>query len=297
MDKILITGASGLVGGALREHLGSTGHEVLRLVRRRPTAPDEVYWDACTTIEEPERLNGLKAVVHLAGRNIASGRWTTSVKAEIKSSRVDGTRLLSKSLAALASPPELIISASAVGYYGDRGDEILNERSAPGSGFLADTCVAWEAAAEPARKAGIRVIHARLGVVLSRAGGALKMMLPAFRLGLGGRIGNGKQYMSWVSAADLCRALYYLIGAALPGGAVNVVAPAPVTNARFTETLGTVLRRPTLFTVPGFAARIAMGDMANELLLGSARVMPRRLLDSGFVFRHNDIEPTLRELL
>ena len=294
--KILVTGASGLVGRALVPLLTAEGHEAARLVRSAPGAGD-VPWDPDAGTLGAEALEGFDGVVHLAGENIASGRWNTEKKRRIRESRVRGTRLLSETLAALKRPPRVLVSASAVGFYGDRGEEELTEASPAGTGFLSEVCREWEAATEAAEGKGVRVVHARLGIVLSRRGGALAKMLTPFRLGVGGVIGNGRQYMSWVTLDDAAAALGHLLAADTVMGPVNVVAPAPVTNREFTATLGRVLRRPAVFPVPGFMARLAFGEMAEALLLASARVKPEKLLDSGYAFRHGSLTEGLRHVL
>ena len=294
--KILVTGASGLVGSALVPLLAGGGHEVARLVRSVPGAGD-IRWDPDAGVLEARALEGFDGVVHLAGENIASGRWNAAKKRRIKESRVRGTRLLAEALAGLERPPRVLVSASAVGFYGDRGDEELTERSPAGSGFLSDVCREWEAATEAAEGKGIRVVHARLGVVLSRDGGALGKMLTPFRLGAGGIVGNGRQYMSWMTLDDTAAGLGHLLATETVSGPVNVVAPVPVTNREFTSTLGRVLRRPTVFPLPGFVARVVFGEMADALLLASTRVQPAGLLDSGYAFRHGSLEEGLRHVL
>jgi uncharacterized protein (TIGR01777 family) len=236
-------------------------------------------------------------VVHLAGANIAAGRWTPARKAEIRDSRVEGTRSLCQALARLAHPPQVLASASAVGFYGDRGTETLTEESVAGTGFLPGVCQAWEAAAEPATRVGIRVVHLRFGMILSPAGGALRKMLLPFRLGGGGRVGSGAQFVSWIAIDDVLGAIEHVLREESLHGPVNVVAPESVTNAEFTRSLGRVLRRPTLIPLPAFAARLAFGEMADALLLASARVMPARLRASGYRFRFPELEGALRHLL
>jgi hypothetical protein len=237
------------------------------------------------------------AFVHLAGENIAAGRWTAARKARIRDSRVKVTRRLCESLARLSQPPKVVVSASAVGYYGDRSDEVLTEESPSGAGFLAQVCREWEAACGPAVQKGIRVVNLRTGMVLSAAGGMLPRILPPFRMGLGGRIGSGRQYMSWIALDDLVGVIVHALTCDRPAGPVNAVAPNPVTNLEFTRTLGRVLRRPTFFAVPAWAARLAFGEMAGALLLASARVEPARLAASGFVFRYPELEGALRHML
>jgi uncharacterized protein (TIGR01777 family) len=288
--KIGITGSTGLVGSALASFLQKAGHEVFPF--RRPS-----HWDPGKGTLDTAAFQGHDAIVHLAGENIAAGRWTAAKKARIRDSRARGTKLLADALSKLDKPPAVLVSMSAVGYYGNRGDEILREDSAPGSGFLADVCRQWEAATDSATRKGIRVVHARTGVVLSRKGGALEKMALPFKFGTGGKIGSGKQYMSWITLDDLCAALLHCIQAENLHGPVNTVSPSPVTNLEFTKVLGRVLSRPTLFPLPAFAARIVLGEMANELLLSSARVEPAKLQASRFGFRHRELEPALRELL
>ncbi|MGD0697382.1 MAG: TIGR01777 family oxidoreductase [Terriglobia bacterium] len=295
---ILVTGSSGLVGSALIPALAGEGHRVTRLVRSTPRAAgDSIPWDPAAGILDAPSLEGFDAVVHLAGESIAGGRWTVERKARIRDSRVNSTRLLSERLAQLTRPPKVLISASAVGYYGDRGDETLTEESPPGSNFLAGVCREWEAATEPALQHGIRVAVLRSGVVLSPAGGALAKMLFPFRMGVGGIVGSGKQYFSWISIDDLVRVIIRALKTDSLRGPVNAVAPHAVTNAEFTKALGQVLGRPTIVPMPAFAARIAFGEMADELLLASARVVPAKLLASGFVFHHAEIGHALTDLL
>lgn len=296
--KVLVTGASGLVGSALVPLLTAGGHTVARLVRSPPRpSVAEVQWNPETGIREIASLEGMDAVVHLAGENIAGGRWTAERKARIRDSRVTGTRTLCETLARLARPPKVLVSASAIGYYGDRGGEVLRETSAPGLGFLPEVCRAWEEATEPAAQKGIRVVLLRIGVVLSPAGGALAKMLFPFKLGAGGIIGSGQQYMSWIGLDDIIGAIHHTLMTDALQGPVNVVAPRPVTNRDFTKTLGRVLGRPTLFPMPAFAARLAFGEMADALLLASTRVEPARLMAANYAFRHPDLEGALRHLL
>jgi uncharacterized protein (TIGR01777 family) len=291
--SVAVSGATGLIGSAVADELRAQGATVLRLTRRPPRDSSEIAWDPQSGVGDPERLSGLSAVVHLAGENIAAGRWTAARKQRIRESRVVGTRSLCESLARASSPPPTLVCASAISYYGDRGDEVLEESSPPGTGFLPEVCREWEAAADPARAAGIRVVNLRIGVVLSRRGGALAQMLLPFRLGLGGRVGPGTQYMSWISRPDAAGVVAHVLTHPNLSGPVNTVAPHPVTNAEFTRLLGKVLERWTIFPLPAFAARLALGQMADDLLLASARVVPRRLLESGYVFRY----PTLEECL
>jgi uncharacterized protein len=295
---ILVSGASGLIGSALVPRLIRSGHRVSRLVRR-PAGAGEISWTPANGRLDAADLEGIDGMVHLAGENVGV-RWTHARKRRIRESRVSGTRLLSETIARLRRPPRVLISASAVGIYGDRGDEILTEASAagdPSSSFLASVSEEWEAAADAARAAGVRVVHPRFGVVLSPAGGALRKMLFPFRLGLGGRIGRGSQWLSWISIDDAVGAIHHALGTDRLRGPLNVTAPDPVTNRDFTRTLGRVLQRPTPFTVPAAALRLALGEMAEETLLASARVLPARLLQSGYEFRHPDLEGALRHVL
>ena len=296
--KILVSGSHGLVGKALMKSLTDDGHEVLRLVRHEPIfgAP-EIWWDSSQGRIDAEHLEGLDVVVHLAGENIASGRWTDEKKRTIRESRVKGTSLLSESLARLSRPPSVFLCASAIGYYGDRDDELLTEQSAPGNDFLAKVCIEWEGATAPAIENGIRTVHTRFGIILDDAGGALAKMLTPFRLGIGGRVGSGKQWMSWVALEDVVSALKFLMGETSTRGPVNFVAPNPVMNAEFTKTLGRVLSRPTLFPIPEFGARLAFGEMADALLLSSQRVEPAVLKSKGFEFRWTTLEAALRSIL
>ena len=295
--RILVTGATGLVGSELVASLESKGHEALRLVRNAPAGGREVRWDPAKGTIDAGALEGLDGAVHLAGENLAEGRWTDEKKRRIRESRVKGTRLISETLAGLARKPEVLVSASAVGFYGDRGDEVLTERSASGDDFLAGVCREWELATAAAAEAGIRVVHLRFGVILSGRGGALKKMLTPFRLGVGGKLGGGEQYVSWVSIDDAVGAVEHALENKTLRGPVNVVAPRPVTNAEFTKALGGALSRPTIFPVPGFAARLLFGEMADATLLSSQRAEPERLKESGFLFKYPEIEGALRHVL
>jgi uncharacterized protein (TIGR01777 family) len=295
--KILVTGASGLIGTALVSSLTSSGHEVTRLVRRQPNPGEQAaHWDPIAGSIDARALEGLDAVVHLAGENIAE-RWTAAKKARIRDSRVKGTQLLCETLTRLSSPPKVLVSASAIGYYGDRGEETLTDDSPPGRAFLSEVCRAWEAATEPARQHGLRVVQLRLGVVLSAAGGALAKMLPPFRLGLGGVLGSGQQYMSWIALDDVVSAIQHALVTDALQGPTNAVAPQAVTNQEFTKTLGKVLGRPTAIPLPAFAARLMFGEMADELLLASTRVQPTKLLASGYQFRYPELEAALQHVL
>jgi len=296
--KILVSGSHGLVGSSLLPALSGKGHQVARLVRGLSAATgSEIAWDPEGGRLDPAHLAAFDAVVHLAGEGIASRRWTDVQKARIRESRTQGTRLLCEAMAGLSTPPRTLLSASAIGYYGDRGEEILLEDSAPGQGFLPEVCQAWEVATEPAARKGIRVVCLRFGIILSPAGGALAKMLPPFRMGAGGVLGSGRQYMSWISIDDAVGAVLQALEASALRGPVNAVAPQPVTNAIFTKTLGRVLGRPTILPMPAFAARLMFGEMADALLLSSTRVKPARLLASSYPFRHHELEPALHHLL
>jgi uncharacterized protein len=300
MLHVVVTGASGLIGSALVRRLTDDGHRVTRLVRRA-AGPGEIFWNPAAGVLDPAPLEGIDAVVHLSGENVGA-RWTAARKARIRASRVASTRLLSETLAVLQHPPRVLVSASAVGIYGDRGDEILTEQSSlgnPDRDFLASVAREWEAAADPARDKGIRVVHPRFGVVLSPAGGALQKMLPPFRLGLGGRFGSGKQWMSWISLDDAVEAVYRALVADGPGleGAVNVTAPEPRTNRDFTDTLARVLSRPAPLAVPEAALRLALGEMAGGTILASSRALPAKLLQVGYAFRQVGLEGALRHVL
>jgi uncharacterized protein (TIGR01777 family) len=296
--RVAVSGSTGLVGSQAVASLSAAGHEVVRLVRR-PPAPGEkaVRWDPEKGEIDAAGLEGLDAIVHLAGENIASGRWNAARKAAIRDSRVNGTRFLCDALAGLARPPKTLVCASAVGYYGDRGEERLIEESPPGKGFLAEVCREWEAASAPAARVGIRVVALRIGMVLSSKGGALSRMLPPFRAGLGGVIGGGRQYVSWVALDDLVGIVLHALQSGELRGPVNAVAPVPVTSREFTEALGKVLSRPTMLPVPAFALRLAVGEMADALLLASTRVAPRRLEETGYRFRFPELSAALRHLL
>ncbi len=298
MSKILVSGATGLVGSELLPLLEAGNHEVSRLVREYSAVDDgAVFWDPLEGELDAAALEGVEAVVHLAGENIAAGRWNEARKNRIRQSRVDGTRLLCAKLAEMPVPPKVLISASAIGYYGERGADELCEEAEAGEGFLPDVCREWEESTEAAAAAGIRVIRLRIGIVLSPRGGALKKMLTPFRMGAGGKVGQGNQYMSWISLDDLAAVIVHCIEKESISGAVNAVAPEAVTNKVFTRTLGKVLKRPTMFPLPAFAAKLAFGEMAEALLLCSSRVVPGVLAESGFEFAQPDLESALRHLL
>lgn len=294
--KIAITGASGLVGSQLAPFLTGGNHEVLPMTRKKGK-PGTVHWDHESGEIDLASLEGVDAVIHLAGENIAGSRWNDAVKRKIRDSRVLGTRFLCERLAKLQDGPKSLICASAVGYYGDRGSEPVDENSPPGEGFLVDVCQQWESAADPAREAGIRVAHGRIGVILTPKGGALKQMLTPFKLGGGGVIGSGDQYWSWISIDDVVGGLHHLLMNESLSGPVNLVSPNAVTNREFTKTLGKVLSRPTIIPMPAFAARLALGEMADALLLASQNVQPTLLQQSGYTFRDPELEPALRKLL
>jgi len=292
--RVLISGASGLVGRALADRLVSAGDTVQVLVRRRPEeSKGEIGWDIDAGVLETSRLHGVDAVVHLAGKPIAS-RWTEETKQAIRDSRVRGTRLLAEAVAELPLKPSVFISASAVGFYGSRGDESLDETSAVGEGFLADVCRQWEEASRPAQDAGIRTVQLRSGLVLSRAGGMLARVLPHFRMGAGGVVGSGRQWMSWISLADATAAIRHAIATATLCGPVNLTTPQPVLNAEFSRTLARLLGRPTLVPLPAVAVKLLFGEMGDELLLSGQKVLPKKLIASGFSFAHPDLESALR---
>jgi uncharacterized protein (TIGR01777 family) len=296
--KILVTGSTGLVGSVLVPGLKSKGHQVVRLVRSTPKDSEtEIYWNPQKGTLSADSLEGFDAVVHLAGDNLAEGRWTDEKKRSIRESRTKGTTLLSETLARLERKPAVLVSASAVGFYGSRGDELLTEESASGDDFLAEVCRAWELSTQAASQSGVRVVHLRFGVILSGAGGALKKMLLPFRMGVGGKLGDGRQYMSWIAIDDAAGAIEHALTNEALRGPVNVVAPEAVTNQEFTKALGWRLSRPTIFTVPAFAARLAFGEMADATLLSSQRVEPARLKESGFVFQYPKLDDALRHVL
>ena len=294
--KILVAGASGLVGSALIPALESDSAEINRLVRSSPKA-NEIEWHPNQRGIDATRLEGFDAIINLAGENIAEGRWTDEKKRKIRDSRVDGTHLLSEAIAKLATKPRVFLCASATGFYGDRDDEILDETSDSGGGFLANVCRDWEGATEPAAKAGVRVVNLRFGPILAREGGMLGKMLTPFKLGMGGKVGSGKQYMSWVAIDDVVGAIKLALPDESIHGPLNVVSPNPVTNEEFTKTLGEVLSRPTVMSIPAFAARLAFGEMADEMLLVSQRVAPKKLNEAGYQFKHPELESALRHYL
>lgn len=299
-QTVVVSGASGLVGSTLSAVLSTGGHRPVPLVRGSRGASGAakgISWNPGTGSIDAEGLEGADTIVHLAGESIASRRWSAEQRKAIRDSRVTGTRLIAETVAAMKRPPEALICASATGWYGDRGDELLPEGAGPGSGFLADVCRDWEAAAEPAREAGIRVVHLRFGMILWPSGGALQKMIPQFRAGAGGRTGSGQQFWSWISLDDAVGAILHAAATKTLHGPVNAVSPEPVRNAEFVSVLGAVLGRPTLVPAPAGALRLALGRMADELLLSSARVVPARLQESGFRFRDPELEPALRHML
>jgi len=297
--KVLVSGGSGLLGTSLVRSLIGDRIGVIQLVRGKPAKPSEVQWNPGT--EEPvadlAALEGSSAAIHLSGANLSAHRWTEAYKREIVDSRVGSTRALVKVLRQLKSPPESFLCASAIGIYGDRGDEKLTEASTPGAGFLAETCQRWEAEADVAGEAGMRVVHLRTGVVLAREGGALDKMLPLFRAGLGGRLGTGKQWMSWIAVSDWVRAVRYILETNALKGPVNLVAPIPVTNMEFTKALGRAVHRPAVVPAPQFALRVALGEMADAALLASTRVFPQKLAETGFRFVFPEAGAALKELV
>jgi uncharacterized protein len=294
VSRILISGASGLIGSALVSALESHGHEVTRLVRRPTGNGNEFQWDPMHEVS-PVLVSGFDIVIHLSGESVA-GRWRAEKKRRIRESRVVSTRNLSRALAKAERPPHTFLCASAIGYYGNRSDEVLTEESAPGSGFLPEVCREWEAATHVGSP-GTRTMNLRFGIVLSRHGGALKEMLLPFRLGLGGKIGNGRQWYSWIHIDDAVGAILHILATPSFIGPVNMTAPNPLTNAEFTGALASALKRPAIFTVPTFAAKLAFGEFAEEGLLASARVIPNKLGDSGFEFRYPELRAALAHLL
>jgi uncharacterized protein (TIGR01777 family) len=294
---IAITGASGLIGSALARHLSDRGDRVVRFVRGSDSGPDTISWNPATGSIDSIRLAGVDAVVHLAGAGIGDKRWSDSYKREILESRVKGTSLLADAMASVEGGPRILLSGSAIGYYGESLTETFTEESSAGSGFLADVCVQWEDAAAPAVKAGIRTAFLRTGIVLSPRGGALKKLLPIFKLGAGGRMGSGRQWQSWISIDDEIAAIDHLLSSAI-SGPVNLTAPKPVTQAEFTKILAQVLRRPALLPTPSFGPKLLLGsELANALLFTGQKVLPRALEADGFTFAHADLESALRSLL
>lgn len=295
--RILLTGASGFIGSALTTFLAGAGHEIVALKRTTgPSEPGIPSWDPATGRISLADAGTCEAVIHLAGENIAQ-RWTPAAKARIRDSRIKSTRLLIEALVRVSQPPKIFVCASATGYYGNRGSELLDERSAGGEGFLAGICRDWEAATLPAAQAGMRVVNLRLGIVLDPRGGALEKMLPPFRAGLGGKLGDGRQYWSWITLDDLLAAVLHILRDHRVSGPVNAVSPSPVTNAEFTRALGEALHRPTMLSVPGFVLKLLLGEMAEGALLASCRVRPLRLEETGFVFRAPELGEALMRML
>ncbi|WP_329131031.1 TIGR01777 family oxidoreductase [Streptomyces sp. NBC_01476] len=290
--RIAVTGASGLIGSALVTALTEEGDDVLRLVRHALDGPDQVRWDPHRGTVDTDRLAGCEAIVHLAGAGVGDKRWTAARKKELLASRVRGTDAIARAAAALATPPRVLVCGSAIGYYGDTGDSWADEDSPAGDGFLADLVQQWEAAAEPAREAGIRTAHARTGLVVSQRGGAWGRLFPIFKAGLGGRLGSGRQFWSFIALRDEIAALRHIIATGELSGPVNLTAPDPLTNREITAAMGRALHRPTLATVPATALRLALGEFAGDVL-GSQRVRPRRLLDSGFTFAFPEIDQAI----
>ncbi len=297
--SILVTGASGVVGSALVPFLTTGGHRVIRLVRRRSdrNAQDEVFWDPVAGVLDPRDLPKIDAVVHLAGENIGEDRWTPEKKREIVRSRKEGTGLLARVIGALDPPPKVMVAASAIGFYGDRGEKVMTEADGPGEDFISHVCHEWEEAAIVAQQNGIRVASARIGVALTPRGGALAKVLPLFRMGLGGCLGSGRQYISWISMEDVVGAIWHLICDGQTAGPVNLVSPSPVTNRVYSETLARVLSRPAIFNVPEFAIKRAFGEMGREIVLSSTRVRPEVLLRSGYRFRQENLSEALSGML
>lgn len=294
-QTVLLSGASGFLGTALRRALAAQQRPVYQLVRRAASQPEQIAWNpaARPPLENAAALEGCGAVFHLSGASIAGRRWTAAYRQELTTSRVDTTRALAETLAGLRTRPTVLVAASAVGIYGNCSDEILDESSHPGSGFLADLCRSWEEATLSAEEAGIRVVHARFGLVFNKTGGALSKLLPLFRAGLGGHVGSGRQWMSWISRDDAVASLLFAADSAAMRGAMNVTAPEPVTNAIFTQALARQLHRPAVLPAPAFALRLAFGQMADETLLASQRAVPAALLSAGFRFAHPTLEDAL----
>jgi uncharacterized protein (TIGR01777 family) len=295
--RIAVAGSSGLVGSHLVRCLEANGDLVIRLVRERPASQGAVFWDPVKNVLDAGHLEGVDAVVNLAGVSIAGKRWSASRKQQILQSRIESTSLLARTVASMANKPQVFVSTSAVGFYGDGGSTVLTETAPSGEGFLAGVCEQWEAAAEPARQGGIRVVHPRFGIVMAGDGGMLPPIARLFRFGLGGRIGSGRQFLSWVDLDDLVAMIEFLIDANTIEGVVNAVAPQNITNEEFTRTLGTVLSRPTFLPAPAFAIRMTMGQMGEELVLASQRAVPDRLQDAGFAYRYPSLESSLRHAL
>ena len=294
--KVAVTGSSGLIGSSLVSFLSEKSVTVSKILREN-TKDDDISWKPEDGDWNSAFTGGVDGIVHLAGESVASGKWTRKKKEKIRNSRIEGTKRLCEHILKLPPPPSVLVCASAIGYYGNRGVEFLNEGSSRGSGFLPDVCLGWEEAAESVSKAGIRVVNVRFGIVLSKDGGALAKMMTPFKIGMGGKIGSGTQYMSWVAMDDVTGAIYHTLTTDSLKGPVNVTAPNPVTNKEFTSTLGEVLKRPAVVPMPAFAAKLAFGEMANDLLLASTKVAPKRLSDSGYKFQYPELENALKHVL
>ncbi len=295
--RVAITGARGLVGTAVTSLLEQEGHEVFRLVRTTPQDDQEIAWNVGQDCVDVERLREIDAVIHLAGENVGEGRWTQAKKEKILRSRVDGTRLLCEAVRDSDPQPKIFLCAAAIGFYGSRGELLCDESTSPGTGFLADVCQQWEAATDCLEPTDVRLVNMRIGVVLSTLGGAISKMVRPFRLGVGGKVGDGKQYWSWIELEDLARAIVHCLNTSSLSGRVNLVAPNPATNLDFTKALGKALHRPAILPMPAFAARLALGEMADDLLLSSTRVASDKLAESGFIFKHVEINSALKHIL
>jgi uncharacterized protein len=294
--KVAVTGSSGLIGTSLVSFLSKKDIVVSKILRENPE-DDDISWKPEDGDWNSAFTGGVDGIIHLAGESVASGKWTRKKKEKIRNSRIEGTKRLCEHILKLSNPPSVLVCASAIGYYGNRGVEFLNEGSPRGSGFLPDVCLGWEEATESVSKAGIRVVNVRFGIVLSKDGGALAKMMTPFKIGMGGKIGSGTQYMSWIAMDDATSAIYHTLITESLKGPVNVTAPNPVTNKEFTTTLGEVLKRPAVVPIPAFAAKLAFGEMANDLLLASTKVAPKRLSDSGYKFQYPELENALKHVL
>ncbi|MCH7818173.1 MAG: TIGR01777 family protein [Candidatus Marinimicrobia bacterium] len=297
MYKVLISGASGLLGSACSEYFSNKGHAVFKLVRREPNSDNEIFWNPMKGELDLMKIEGFGSIINFSGKNIGLGRWTEKSKKVIYDSRIQSTTLLSESISKLNNPPESFMSSSAVGYYGETGRALVNEGVEPGKGFLSDLCVKWEKATMPAVKAGVKVIQLRSGVVFSAKGGALAKMLTPFRIGIGGRLGDGSQYLSWIMIEDYVRAVYHLMTFENIQSPVNIVSPEPVTNREFTKILAKVLNRPAIIPIPAFVLKTLLGQVAEEILLSSTRAIPQLLMGSGFEFKYPELEDALKRCL
>ncbi len=295
--RVAITGARGLVGTAVSQLLEQDGHKVFRLVRTTPQHDQEIAWNVEQESIDVDRLREIDAVIHLAGENVGEGRWTQAKKEKILRSRVDGTRLLCEAIGNSDPQPKTFLCAAAIGFYGSRADLLCDESTSPGTGFLAEVCQQWEAATDCLDSTDVRIVNMRIGVVLSTLGGVISKMVRPFRMGVGGKVGDGKQYWSWIVLDDVARAIVHCLNTSSLSGRVNLVAPNPTTNLEFTKALGKALRRPTLLPMPAFAARLALGEMADDLLLSSTRVASDKLTKSGFKFKHTEIESAMKHIL